>query len=232
MPPVSGPYLLNFNLLKQTVETCRLCPRLVKHRETVPSLPVYREQPHWRRPIMGYGDLDAWLLILGLAPSPQGANRTGRVFTGDQTARFLIRMLYAEGFANQETSLSKDDGLEFRGCYVTASVKCVPPAHKPLPIEFTRCLPYFENEFFLLKKLKATLVLGKAAFDTYLRFLRSTGTLSSPLPKFAHGSKYTFGGWPTLFSSYHPTPQNTNTGKLTETMFLEVLRTIKKEAHA
>lgn len=222
-------YCFDFEKLQQQVEACRLCPRLVKHRETVPSSKAFAEEPHWRRPVMGYGDSEAKLLILGLAPSSQGANRTGRLFTGDQTARFLIRVLFLAGFANQSTSLFKGDGLKFKGCYLTASVKCVPPHHQPLSSEFQRCRPYFENELFLLKKVKAVLALGKGAFDTYVDFLKKQVSFEGAKPRFAHGAKLVCTGWPTLYASYHPTPQNTNTGKLTEEMLLKVLHSINKD---
>lgn len=177
----------------------------------------------------GFGDQKAWLLIVGLAPSIEGANRTGRIFTGDGSARFLIPILHRAGFANQSTSETQEDGLQFKGCYLTAAVKCVPPHHLPLKEECFNCSSYLENEFFLLRNLTAVLALGKLAFDTYQSFLKKQGILKKK-ESFTHGKRVASQGYPTLYGSYHPTPQNTNTGKLTEEMFFHLLQTIRAES--
>lgn len=213
--------------MAEVVSKCTLCPRLVEHRHNVPSTAAFKNQRHWRSPVPGYGDPHARILILGLAPSSQGANRTGRIFTGDLSAKFLVQALYNEGFANQPTSEHALDGLKYNDVYLTASVKCVPPQHKPLRSEFINCSRYFEEEFFLLKNLKVVLALGKNAFDVYLNFLRGHTVVKKAL--FKHGACYKFAGWPTLYGSYHPSPQNTNTGVMTMEMFTEVLRRIKRD---
>ena len=216
----------NLKILTACVEECRLCPRLVHFRETVPAKKAFADQPHWRKPVPGFGDPHAWFLITGLAPSIQGGNRTGRLFTGDESARFLFQALYQEGFANQPTSLHRDDGLLLQGCYMTAAVKCVPPQNKPTQAEFFRCHPYYENEIALLPNLKAVLALGKCAFDAYLFHVKQKGHSARGL-RFRHGERYTFEGLPTLYTCYHPSPQNTNTGKLTNAMMRKVLKELK-----
>lgn len=218
----------SFEKLNQKVIHCRRCPRLVDFRERAPKRKSFEDQEYWRRPVPGFGDRDAWLMILGLAPAAQGGNRTGRIFTGDASAQFLMRALHRSGFANQPLSESLEDGLLLNGCYITAAVKCVPPENKPLRVEFENCHPYFENEFFLLKNLSAVLALGKLAFDHFQRFLIKEGGLSSLLP-FSHGKKVGLDGWPSLYGAYHPSPQNTYTKKLTEAMFVSLLERIKKE---
>ncbi len=212
--------------LTACVKACRLCPRLVHFRETVAAKKAFADEPHWRKPVPGFGDPQAWLLITGLAPSIQGGNRTGRLFTGDESARFLFQALYHEGLANQPTSTSHDDGLRLHGCYMTAAVKCVPPQNKPTHAEFLRCHPYYENEIALLPHLKAVLALGKCAFDAYLFHVKQKGHSIRGL-RFRHGECYTFEGLPPLYTCYHPSPQNTNTGKLTSAMMRKVLKEIK-----
>ncbi len=218
----------SFDQLNRCVIACRKCPRLVHFREQAPARRQYITQTYWRKPIPGFGDPKAWLLILGLAPSAQGANRTGRIFTGDESARFLFKVMHQAQLANQSASEHIDDGLQLKGCYLTPIVKCVPPNNRPLKEEFANCSPYFENEFFLLKNLTAILALGKLAFDSYQRFLQKTGVLVKS-ESFMHGKKVDVQGWPSLFGAYHPSPQNTYTGKLTEQMLLSLLKRIKKE---
>ncbi len=218
-----------FNILNETIVQCTRCPRLVAYRETVPFRKAFCQEPGWRKPVPGFGDRDAWLLILGLAPSIEGGNRTGRIFTGDGSARFLIKALHKAGFASQAQSDTAQDNLQLKGCYITAAVKCVPPKHHPLPEEFSNCSSYFENEFFLLKNVRAVLALGKMAFDTYQSFLIRSGALQKKHP-FAFGNKVLVPGWPTLYGAFHPSPQNTNTGKLTEEMFLVLLTRIQQES--
>lgn len=204
---------------------CRRCERLVHFRENVPEKKQWAGT-YWKRPVPGFGDPDAYLLILGLAPSAQGGNRTGRIFTGDESARFLFKALHAEGFASQATSESADDGLTLKGCYITASVKCVPPDNKPTALEQKHCFPYLENEFALLKKVTTVLALGGFAFNAYLHYIRSQGGPKVSC-RFQHGEKYTFEGFPDLYACYHPSPQNTNTGKLNQEMMRKVLQDIK-----
>lgn len=218
----------SFSALNEKVITCLRCPRLVQHRQETPVKKGCQADAYWRRPVPGFGDPKAALLILGLAPSAQGGNRTGRIFTGDGSALFLIRMLHAAGLANQPTSENREDGLKLIGCYLTAAVKCVPPDNKPTSMEFSNCSSYFENEFYLLKRVQAVLALGQLAFNAYKHFLvqNAHGTI---FETFSHGARASIPGWPTLFGSYHPSPQNTNTGKLTEAMFLTLLKRIKNE---
>jgi len=178
----------SFEELNREIIQCRKCPRLVQFREHVAERKSFQGQCYWRKPVPGFGDPKGWLLILGLAPAAQGANRTGRMFTGDPSAKFLMQTLYRAGFANQSTSELATDGLKLKGCYLTAAVKCVPPDNKPLQAEFATCNRYFEQEFFLLKNIRAVLALGKLAFDHYQRFLKKEGCLTRLTP-FSHGKK-------------------------------------------
>lgn len=215
----------SFKQLEKVVINCRLCPRLVKHRETVPLRKQFAGETCWRRPVPGFGDPKASLLILGLAPSSMGGNRTGRIFTGDATAIFLLNALYKAGFANQPYSLMKDDQLQLKDCYLTAAVKCVPPKHHPNPKEFANCSQYLENEIYLLKSLNKVLVLGKMAYDAYIKLLKKWGA-KGPFPPFKHGLHLKLKDAPELFASYHPSPQNTYTKKLTEKMLVSLLHQI------
>jgi len=176
--------------------------------------------------VPGFGDPEAHLLILGLAPSAQGGNRTGRIFTGDASARFLFQGLHKEGFANQPTSENIDDGLRLHDCYMTAAVKCVPPLNRPTPLEQKHCFPYLLNEFALLKNVTAVLALGGFAFNAYLHYVKSQGGPKLSL-RFRHGEKHLLEGFPTVYTCYHPSPQNTNTGKLNLSMLCTVLKQIK-----
>ncbi|CCB89049.1 uracil-DNA glycosylase [Simkania negevensis] len=212
--------------LNQIVSACRKCPRLVEYRETLPKRSAYKDEAYLREPTPGYGDPKARLLILGLAPSAHGGNRTGRIFTGDESARFLMKMLYQVGFANQPTSFSRDDGLKLSGCYITAAVKCAPPENRPLKEECDNCLPYLKQEFALLPHLKAVLALGELAYKAIFSVLNKENLKENKLP-FKHASLLSFGEID-LFTSYHPSPQNTYTGKLTEEMFISVLNQIKR----
>jgi uracil-DNA glycosylase family 4 len=218
----------SFKALNACVTQCRLCPRLVKFRENVPQKKRFEGQTYWKKPVPGFGDPKAFLLILGLAPSAQGGNRTGRIFTGDESARFLFKALYKEGFANQMRSDSRDDGLKLHACYMTAAVKCVPPDNKPLPSEQKHCFPYLLNEFSLLKNLTAVLALGGFAFKGYLHYVKHQGGPKTS-HRFRHGEKHLIEGFPTLYSCYHPSPQNTNTGKLQLSMLCDVLKQINTD---
>ena len=215
--------------LRKDVVVCRRCPRLVEFRENVPVRKAFQNDCYWRRPVPGFGDPDAWLLLTGLAPAAQGGNRTGRLFTGDKSSEFLIKGLYEVGLANQPESISIDDGLVLHGCYMTAVVKCVPPHDKPLRQEIVNCSVYYQNELLLLKRVKYVLALGRLAFDAFCMEAKLQGRIMR-LPKFAHGHKYEFEGMPVLYACYHPSPQNTNTGKLTECMFRDLLYEIISES--
>lgn len=217
-----------FDLLNSTIIQCKKCPRLVQHRENVPPRASYRLQTYWRKPVPGFGDPNAWLLLTGLAPSAQGGNRTGRIFTGDESARFLMNALFNEGFSNQPTSEHLTDGLQLFGCYMTAAVKCVPPSNLPTLTEIANCNCYFQNELFLLKNITTFLALGNLAFNTIIAYAKSLGHPVKHL-HFRHGAKYCLPHFPTIFVSYHPSPQNTNTGKLTQEMFQKLLREIKED---
>ena len=219
--------------LQRQVIACRRCLRLVQycHKVAKEKRRMYRDWEYWGKPIPSFGDPNAELLILGLAPAAHGANRTGRMFTGDRSGEFLYRQLHETGFASQGAAVSRDDGLELRNCYITASLRCAPPKNKPLPSEARNCQPYLESELRLLTQVRAVLVLGKIAFETYLRVLATGSDGFPPRSKFsfAHGVSFPLpGGLPRLFCSYHPSQQNTQTGRLTPEMFRKVLTEIRK----
>jgi uracil-DNA glycosylase family 4 len=217
--------------LRKTVIGCRKCPRLVRYREEVARTKrrAYRDCTYWGRPVPGFGDPRAELLIIGLAPGAHGANRTGRMFTGDRSGDFLYAQLYRAGFASQPTSTSADDGLELRNAYIAAAARCAPPDNKPLPAEIANCSAYLEEELDLLRP-RAVLALGAIAFDSYLRLLVRRGQLASRAGyRFAHGAQFKLpGNLPRLFASYHPSQQNTQTDRLTPAMFASVLRRIRR----
>jgi uracil-DNA glycosylase family 4 len=217
--------------LRDAVVACRKCPRLVAYREEVARTKrrAYRDGTYWGRPVPGFGDAHAKLLIIGLAPGAHGANRTGRVFTGDRSGDFLYAQLYRAGFANQPTSRDANDGLALHNAYISAAARCAPPDNKPLPAEILNCSGYLEQELDLLQP-RAILSLGAIAFDTYLRLLVRRGALASRTPyTFAHGAECTLPApLPRLFASYHPSQQNTQTGRLTPAMFYAVLRRIRR----
>jgi len=207
----------------QRVVRCRLCPRLTTYRERIgrDKKREFRDWDYWAKPLPSFGHSSARLLIIGLAPAAHGGNRTGRFFTGDSSGRWLFRALHKAGFANQPTWQRRDDGLQLLDCYITAVLHCAPPDNKPLPREIEQCSVYFDEELKRLENLRVVIGLGKIAFDNYLKGLRRLGvTLPKPLPRFAHNTVHELGsGLPVLIASYHPSRQNTNTGKLTEPMF-------------
>ena len=217
--------------LHDTVVACRKCPRLVRYREEVARTKrrAFREWTYWGRPVPGFGDPHAKLLIVGLAPAAHGANRTGRMFTGDRSGDFLYAQLYAAGFANQPTSMRADDGLELRDAYISAAARCAPPDNRPLPEELRNCAGYLEEEVSILRS-RAVLALGAIAFHAYLRLLVWQGRLKSRAAYvFSHGAEFPLpGDLPHLFASYHPSQQNTQTGRLTPAMFAAVLRRIRR----
>ena len=217
--------------LADEVISCRKCPRLVEYREEVAQEKrrAFRDWSYWGKPIPGFGDPAAKLFILGLAPAAHGGNRTGRVFTGDRSADFLFAALYKAGFANQPTSTKRDDGLQIYNCYIAAACRCAPPANKPLPEEMLNCRPYLERELELLQP-HAVLALGKIAWDAYLEILKQRETITSRAPYvFAHGAEAALPKpWPRLFGIYHPSQQNTQTGKVTAVMYADVLQRLRE----
>ncbi|HTM49874.1 MAG TPA: uracil-DNA glycosylase [Bryobacteraceae bacterium] len=214
--------------LQQEVVACRLCPRLNDHCAHVARVKrrAYLDQEYWGRPVPSFGDPSAAVLVLGLAPGAHGSNRTGRPFTGDRSGEILYRVLHSTGFASQPESISRGDGLTLTGAFITASVRCAPPGNKPTPEEIGCCRRFLERELTLLPNLRVVVALGKIAFDVYLSILRDQGVIASRSPYlFAHNALHRFGpGHPALISSYHPSQQNTSTGKLTEKMLLDVFR--------
>src|SRR5467141_319881 len=218
-------------ILNEEIITCRKCPRLVRHREKVAQEKrrAYREWTYWGKPVPGFGDAHAQLLILGLAPAAHGANRTGRMFTGDRSGDFLYAALHKAGFANQPTSLHRDDGLQLKNAYITATCRCAPPDNKPLPQEIANCRGYLGREMEILKP-KAILALGKIAWDAFLEILKRGGVIASRgLYKFAHGAEAEVApSAPRLFGVYHPSQQNTQTGRVTPAMYSSVLRRIRR----
>ena len=225
--PAPAEHLSSISL-RRTVVACRRCPRLVSFREGVSPRASFAKQLYWRKPVPGFGDLNGRLLVLGLAPALHGGNRTGRVFTGDSSGRFLVRALHDAGFANQPISESRGDGLTYHDCYVTAVVKCVPPGDRPSDEEFENCSGYLDAEISLMRNLKAVLALGALSFRAYLDHLGREGVDIGAM-KFSHGKVFKIKGRPVLYSSYHPSPRNTNTGRLTPTMLVDVLRRIRRE---
>jgi uracil-DNA glycosylase family 4 len=193
---------------------------------------AYREWEYWGKPVPSFGDPEARVLILGLAPGAHGSNRTGRMFTGDRSGDILYKVLHKTGFATQATSISRDDGLELRGAYITAACHCAPPGNKPLPQEIRNCRPYFEQELELLTNLRVVVSLGKIAFDNYLDVLKARGVIASRAAfVFGHDRQFRMGAvLPVLVSSYHPSQQNTSTGKLTEKMLADVFRRARRLA--
>ncbi len=220
---------LRWERLEETVVNCRRCPRLVEWREEVARTRrrMYRDEEYWGRPIPGWGDREARVLVVGLAPAAHGGNRTGRVFTGDRSGDFLFRALHKAGFANQPTSVRRGDGLALHDLYIAAVCRCAPPANKPTPAEIENCLPYLREELSLLNGLECIVVLGKIAFDYTLKLYRGMGH-SIPRLDFGHGAVHKMGeGLPWLVVSYHPSQQNTQTGRLTEEMFDQVWETAR-----
>jgi uracil-DNA glycosylase len=206
--------------LADEIHACRICPRLVEWREARALDPPRRFEgdDYWARPLSGFGDAAARLAIVGLAPAAHGANRTGRMFTGDRSGDWLYAALHRAGYANQPTSERSDDGLRLSDAYVTAVVRCAPPANRPTPGERDNCLPYLERELTLLRRCETIVALGAFAWDGALRAIRALGgEVPRPRPSFGHGAEAEVGRW-TLLGCYHPSQQNTFTGRLTEPM--------------
>jgi uracil-DNA glycosylase family 4 len=238
---------IDLRKLQETVIRCHKCPRLVAYLQEVPQHKPrrYRDWDYWSKPLRSIGDPDARVLIVGLAPAAQGGNRTGRMFTGDRSGEWLFNALYQFGFANQPNSLRRDDDFKLDDCYITATIRCAPPKNKPLPEEIENCRPYFLRELDLLKNVKVLVPLGQIAFTQTLRSLRLRGYDVPPL-SFGHGRVYSIRGpvgngfkpFPTktrtitLINSYHPSQQNTQTGKLTRPMFHRIFKMVTKEVRS
>jgi len=228
---LTGKKIDSLEQINAEIVACRKCPRLVKYREAVAKEKrrAFRDWDYWGKPVPGFGDAHARLLIVGLAPAAHGGNRTGRVFTGDRSGDFLYGALARAGFANQETATHRGDGLQLHDAYIVAALRCAPPANKPLPKELANCRPYFERELAVLRP-RAVLALGSIALRAYLGLLKDRGEIASLAEyPFQHGASYQLpGDLPRVFASYHPSQQNTFTGKLTEAMLEKVFREISK----
>jgi uracil-DNA glycosylase len=231
-PASVAPRLKTLEALEQRIPTCRACPRLVRWREDVgrSKRRAFRDWTYWSRPVPGFGDPRASLVIVGLAPAAHGGNRTGRVFTGDRSGDFLYAALHRAGLANQPRSESRDDGLVLRGVWVTLSVRCAPPGNAPRPDEVARCAPWLDRELELLHP-RVVLALGAIAWATVLGSFRRRGIpVPRPAPRFEHGAEVPLEGAPRLFGAYHVSQQNTQTGRLTPAMFDAVLERAKRLA--
>jgi uracil-DNA glycosylase family 4 len=229
--PSLVPKPKSLDTLNRRIVTCRACPRLVEHREAVAreKRRGFANWTYWGKPVPGFGDPRARLLIVGLAPAAHGANRTGRMFTGDSSGDWLYDALYHFGFANQAKALSRDDGLALSDCYITAAARCAPPDNKPTHLEFQTCLPYLVADIQLLSNVTTTMVLGRMAHQSWLKAAGWWDVLESRLrPQFTHGGQATLPDGMRLLSSYHPSRQNTNTGRLTREMWYDVFRRARR----
>jgi uracil-DNA glycosylase family 4 len=207
--------------LEAEVVRCRACPRLVAWREEVARVKrrAYRDEPYWGRPVPSFGDPAARVLLVGLAPGAHGANRTGRMFTGDGSGDFLYAALHRAGLASRAASVARDDGLELRGAWITAACRCAPPDNRPEPDELARCAPFLDRELAALSRVRVVVALGAIAWTAVLRaFARAGHPTPRPAPRFAHGAVAELPGAPALVASYHPSRQNTQTGRLTPAM--------------
>lgn len=217
--------------LNNTIIACRRCPRLVAYRQQVArdKRRMYRDQEYWGKPVPGWGDPQARVYLVGLAPAAHGGNRTGRVFTGDSSGDFLVAALYRAGFANQPTSRSRNDGLKLCDAYIGAAARCAPPDNKPTPQEFGNCNPYLQREFALLPNVRVLIGLGWIGFNAALGLLPGRGVaLPRPRPHFGHNVSYHLGLY-TVIGTYHPSRQNTNTGRLTAGMLDAVFERVRAE---
>lgn len=220
-------------VLNSEVVACTRCPRLVAYREQIAreKRRAYRDWEYWGKPVPGFGDPNARVVVLGLAPGAHGSNRTGRPFTGDASGNFMYPVLYETGFANQATATSRNDGLLLMDLYITAAARCAPPDNKPLPQELANCAPYLERELEGLRRAKLIVALGRIGFEAYLNYLKRRGLLERKSGYvFQHGAKYKMPDGRTLLASYHPSNQNTQTGKLTRKMFVEIFKEAAKIA--
>ncbi|MGA9496189.1 MAG: uracil-DNA glycosylase [Terriglobales bacterium] len=212
-------------VLNAEVVACTRCPRLVVYREQIAreKRRAYRDHEYWGKPVPGFGDPNARVLVLGLAPGAHGSNRTGRPFTGDASGNFMYPVLYETGFANQPTARDRNDGLVLTDLYITAAARCAPPDNKPLPQELANCAPFLEREIEGLKNLRIIVALGRIGFEAYLNYLMRKKVIASKREhEFRHGAEYVLPDGRVLMASYHPSNQNTQTGKLTRPMFMEI----------
>ncbi len=221
------------NVLHDEVVNCGGCPRLVAYREQIgrDKRRAYRDCDYWARPVPGFGDPRARVLILGLAPGAHGSNRTGRPFTGDASGKFMYPILHKVGFASQPNAEHRDDGLKLIDCYITAAIRCAPPDNKPLPSELANCAPFLDRELAILRDVKVVVALGQIGFDAYLNYARRRAVLQSKAGYlFGHAARYVMPNGTVLLASYHPSNQNTATGKLTAAMFEAIFREAKQIA--
>jgi len=221
-------------ILNREVVACTRCPRLVEYREQVAreKRRAYRECQYWGKPVPGFGDPEARVLIMGLAPGAHGSNRTGRPFTGDASGKFMYPVLYEVGFANQPGATDCHDGLKLKNLYITAAVRCAPPDNKPLPQELAECSTFLDREIAGLRNLRVIVALGKIGFDAYLNHVKRRGLIAGKKTYiFKHGASYRLPDGKTLLASYHPSNQNTQTGKLTRKMFVEIFQEAAELAH-
>ena len=216
--------------LNQEIIKCKKCKRLVSFRTKIATKKrkKYMNEVYWGKPITGYGDPKAKLLMIGLAPAAHGGNRTGRVFTGDKSADFLFKCLYQAKLANQPTSNYRNDGLKLHNLYLTAALKCVPPGDKPTPLELKTCFRFFKNEIDLLSKVNIIIALGKIAFDACLNFYKENYPIKNKDFIFSHGAKYKLPDKKILIGSYHPSPRNVNTGRIDIRKMVKLLKEVKK----
>jgi uracil-DNA glycosylase len=213
--------------LNSELIACTRCPRLVAYREQIAreKRKAYREWEYWGRPVPGFGDPNGRVIVLGLAPGAHGSNRTGRPFTGDASGKFMYPVLHETGFANQPSATDRNDGLALKDLYITAAVRCAPPDNKPLPQELASCAPYLERELQGLNNAKVIVALGKIGFDAYLNYVKRSGSLATKKGYiFGHGACYKMPDGRILLASYHPSNQNTQTGKLTRQMFVQIFK--------
>jgi uracil-DNA glycosylase len=214
-------------VLNQEIVECARCPRLVAFREQVAreKRRAYMDWEYWGKPVPGFGDPNARVLILGLAPGAHGSNRTGRPFTGDSSGYFMYPVLHRTGFANQPNGTHRGDGLQLKDAYITAAVRCVPPQNRPTPAEIAECAPFLDREIDGLHQVRVVVALGRIGFDAYLNYLKRRELLPGKKPYvFKHGAVYRMPDGKILLASYHPSNQNTNTGKLNEKMFTKIFR--------
>ena len=228
---MSAPTWLN--VLNAEVVGCTRCPRLVVYREQIAreKRRAYRDHEYWGKPVPGFGDPEARVLVLGLAPGAHGSNRTGRPFTGDASGNFMYPVLHETGFALLPTAVARDDGQMLAGLYITAAARCAPPDNKPLPVELANCAPYLERELEGLKKVRVIVALGRIGFEAYLNYLiRRKLIASKRVYEFRHGAEYELPDGRVLLASYHPSNQNTQTGKLTKEMFRAIFQRARELA--
>jgi uracil-DNA glycosylase len=231
MGPMDSPQWLK--VLNAEVVACTRCPRLVVYRRRIAQEKrrAYRDWDYWGKPVPGFGDSNARVLVLGLAPGAHGSNRTGRPFTGDSSGNFMYPVLHETGFANQVVARDRNDGLTLTDLYITAAARCAPPDNKPLPQELANCSSFLDCELDGLKNLKVVVALGRIGFDAYLNYLKRRDVISSKAQYiFGHGVRYRMPNGKILLASYHPSNQNTNTGKLTRPMFVDIFRDARRLA--